>query len=313
MRHLLATLLRRSEPLGIVEMLRLYSIMLLLLPFASVALFFLAGGTDYFKNHLELLLLASVGLPVLVSAPIGHALARSISAHLRMLVSGAERLQQGDYGHTIDEEQFRTSPTEMIQLMRAFNSMSQTVRSNVETIEATSRTDQLTGMCNRRHLLAEGYRMLGVAIRANSPCACLMLDIDHFKNVNDTHGHPVGDQVLIHVAGIIAANTRASDLAARFGGEEFVVLAAGAALNEAVILAERIRTAIAGSSISVGPARITVTVSIGVAEYDMEPDFGSNVLEDMIEKADKALYRAKQSGRNRVETWPFSQEPEHTP
>ncbi len=313
MMRLITALLQRSKPPGVVELLRLYSLMLLALPLASLALFFLAGGLEYFQNRLELLLLGCVGLPALISAPIGHALARRISGYLRELADGAERIQTGEYGFSIDEERFRLAPTEMLQLVRTFNSMSRTVRRNVETIQATSRTDQLTGMCNRRHLLSEGYRILGVAIRAGTPCACLMVDIDHFKNVNDTYGHPVGDRVLIHVAGIIVASIRDSDMSARFGGEEFVVLAPNASKNEAVILAERIRTAIAGSSIGVGHARIAVTVSIGVAEYAEEPDFGANVLEDMIEKADKALYRAKQSGRNRVETWPLPEEPAYAP
>lgn len=313
MRKLFTALFQGSRPPGVVELLRLYSIMLLALPLASLALFFLAGGLLFFQNRVELLLLGCVGLPALVSAPIGHALARRISGYLRELADGAERIQAGEYGHTISEERFRLAPTEMLQLVRAFNGMSLTVRRNVETIQATSRTDQLTGMCNRRHLMSEGYRVLGVAIRAGTPCACLMVDIDHFKDVNDTYGHPVGDRVLIHVAGIIAASTRDSDMSARFGGEEFVVLAPNASKNEAVILAERIRTAIAGSSITVGPARIGVTVSIGVAEYSMDPDYGANVLEDMIEKADKALYRAKQNGRNRVETWPLPQSPGYAP
>ena len=317
MRHYLTTAFLRPKSLGFVELLRLYSAMLLLLPFASVGLFLLvewtAGGLDVFKGRLELLLLVSVALPVLVSAPIGHSLARTLSTHLRLLAQSAQRVQEGDYGHTIDEDLYRNSPTELLQVAQAFNSMSQTVRSHVETIEATSRTDLLTGMCNRRHLLAEGFRVLNIAIRAGSACSCLMLDIDHFKNVNDTYGHPIGDRVLIHVAGVIAANIRESDLGARFGGEEFVVLAPNSGLNESVILAERIRTAIANSSVMVGNERIVVTVSIGVAEYDMDPSFGANVLEDMIEKADKALYRAKGNGRNRVEAWPFPTAPEHTP
>jgi diguanylate cyclase (GGDEF) domain len=313
MRPFIAALLRSSKPYGFVEYLRLYSAMLLLLPFASVGLFYLAGGLDLFKGHMELLLLVSVGLPAIISAPIGHRLARSLSLHLGTLVEATEHIRAGEYGHLIDEDQFVAAPTEMLQLAHAFNSMSRTVLHNVETIQHTSLTDQLTGLCNRRHLLTEGNRILGVAIRGCAPCCGLMVDIDHFKNVNDTFGHPVGDRVLIHVSGIIAASIRESDMLARFGGEEFVVLAPNAGLNEAIILAERIRTAIANSSIAVGQEHIIVTVSIGVAAYDMEPEYGSNVLEDMIEKADKALYRAKQNGRNRVETWPFPVEPEATP
>ncbi len=140
-----------------------------------------------------------------------------------------------------------------------------------------------------------------------------MIDIDHFKNVNDTHGHPVGDKYLIHIAGRIGSAIRESDMAARFGGEEFVVIAPNASLTEAASLAERIRESVAANPLRLGQVVLDNTVSIGVAEFDPEPEFGSNILEDMIEKADKALYRAKQCGRNRVETWPFPDSPRRFP
>ena len=123
----------------------------------------------------------------------------------------------------------------------------------------------------------------------------------------------MGDRYLIHIAGCIAAATRDSDLTARYGGEEFVVLAPNASLEEALTLAERIRATVAESPLNVSTGVLHNTVSIGVAEYSMDPQFGSNILEDMIEKADKALYRAKQTGRNRVETWPCPRQPRHAP
>jgi len=298
--------------LGLLNLLRLYSLLLLLLPAIPAGLLLLSTDLDLF-SRLDFLLLASLGLPVLASAVLGHSIVRAFLGPLRLLLRAAERVQDGEYGHIINLAEHPGAPEELVQLVQAFNSMSVTVRQHVETIQATSRTDQLTGMCNRRHLLAEGYRIINVAIRARRPCSCLMVDIDHFKLVNDEHGHPVGDRYLIHIAGCIMAATRESDLAARYGGEEFVVLAPNAGLEEARTLAERIRASVAESPLKLPTAVLNNTVSIGVAEYSMEPDFGANILEDMIEKADKALYRAKQFGRNRVESWPFTQDPGHTP
>jgi diguanylate cyclase (GGDEF)-like protein len=299
--------------LRLLALLRVYSVMLLVISVLPISLIALEPDLVRLGMPIEVLLFVCVCAVVLLSAVIGHAVVRTILLPLKLLVQGAERIQDGEYGHRIDLSATPRAPLEFRQLMDAFNRMSSTVAQHVDTIETTSRTDQLTGMCNRRHLMAEGYRILSVALRAGRPCSCLMVDIDHFKEVNDTHGHPVGDKYLIHIAGCIAAAIRESDMAARFGGEEFVVLAPNASLPEAVKLAERIRAAVATTPLALGPIRLNNTVSIGVAEYDTDPEFGANILEDMIEKADKALYRAKQFGRNRVESWPFPSEPAYGP
>lgn len=303
----------RLKGLGVLGLLRLYSALLLFLPVLPLSLYWLVTNLNAFPVSIELLLFLCSTLVILFSALLGHAIARTILDPLRLLVQGAKRIQNGEYGHEIDPVETRDAPVEFRQLVQAFNLMSGTVREHVETIETTSRTDQLTGMCNRRHLMAEGTRLLNVALRAGSPCSCLMVDIDHFKNVNDTHGHPVGDKYLVHVAGCIASAIRESDMAARYGGEEFVILAPNADLGEARLLAERIRTAVAACPLELGTIRLDNTVSIGVAEYDQEHRFGVGLLEDMIEKADKALYRAKQCGRNRVESWPFPMDPPRSP
>ena len=309
------SILSRLHPnrLGLLNLLRLYSLLLLLLPAIPAGLLLFYTDADIFHSRIDLLLLLSLSLPVIASALVGHAIVRALLGPLRLLLEGAEKVEVGEYGHTIDLSEHPGTPEEMVHLVSAFNRMSDTVRRHVDTIQATSRTDQLTGICNRRHLLAEGYRIINVAIRSGKPCCCLMLDIDHFKLVNDEHGHPIGDRYLIHIAERISTATRDSDLTARYGGEEFVVLAPNANLEEARILAERIRMSVANSPLQVPTGVLNNTVSIGVAEYSMDPEFGANILEDMIEKADKALYRAKQFGRNRVETWPFTQDPSHAP
>jgi len=303
----------RLQGRGIVALLRLYSILLLLLSILPLTLYWLATKLSSDPFTLGWLLFFCLAVMLAFSSALGHAIARTILDPLKLLVQGAEKIQDGEYGHTIELADTRDTPTEFKQLVRAFNRMSKTVREHVDTIQTTSRTDQLTGLYNRRHLMAEGYRIVNVALRGGRPCSCLMLDIDHFKGVNDNYGHPIGDKYLVHISQCIMAAVRESDLVARFGGEEFVVLAPNAALSEARMLAERIRVAVATTPLDIGPVHLDNTVSLGVAEYDPEPEFGSNLLEDMIEKADKALYRAKQSGRNRVESWPFPVDPSDSP
>lgn len=302
---------RRGQ--GIIGLLRLYGALLLLLPALPLSFFWLGSAFGVAPRTLGWLLAGGFAIAVPLAAAVGQSIARSILAPLKLLLAGADMIQEGEFGHVIDLELAADAPLEFKQLMRAFNRMSTTVSRHVQTIEATSRTDQLTGMCNRRHLMAEGYRLLGVALRAGRPCSCLMLDIDLFKQVNDTYGHPIGDKYLIHIASCIASTIRESDMAARYGGEEFVILAPNASLAEARTLAERIRALVAARPLVIPGAVIANTVSVGVAEYDPEPQFGANVLEDMIEKADRALYRAKQCGRNRVECWPVPETPAACP
>ena len=303
----------RLKGLGILGLLRLYSVLLLLLPVLPLTLYWLATSFYNMPIALGWLLLLCIALVIILSALLGHTIARTILDPLRLLVQRANKIQEGEYGHLINLTATMDAPTEFKLLVLAFNRMSNTVRQHVETIQTTSRTDQLTGMCNRRHLMSECSRVVSVALRGGKLCSCLMVDIDHFKDVNDTYGHPIGDKYLIHIAQCIGKATRLSDIAARYGGEEFVVLAPNASLDEARILAERIRESVAATPLDIGPVHLNNTVSIGVAEYNSEPEFGSNMLEDMIEKADKELYRAKQCGRNRVETWPLPSTPPTCP
>ncbi len=162
--------------------------------------------------------------------------------------------------------------------------------------KAASLTDALTGLPNRRCIVERMEQECAAAERADRPLSLLMLDIDHFKRVNDTYGHAVGDAVLTEIARRIERAKRLSDVAARFGGEEFVVLAIDTPLNAARRLGERLREAIAAEPVKVGDVQLGVTVSIGVAEKAI----GCDNLDVLIKAADDALYRAKRSGRNRV-------------
>ena len=123
-----------------------------------------------------------------------------------------------------------------------------------------------------------------------------MFDIDHFKQVNDTHGHVVGDEVLVQLAGVTQSMLRAEDVFARYGGEEFGIIARGITIDQAGVLGERLRQAVEGAAFTAGQLRISVTVSIGVATWMKH----MSTPENLVEAADAALYEAKRTGRNRV-------------
>lgn len=157
-----------------------------------------------------------------------------------------------------------------------------------------SQTDPLTQLPNRRALDDRLADEVARAARYPAPLSVLMLDVDHFKGFNDTFGHPAGDEVLKKVANILRSCVRETDLIARYGGEEFVVVLPNTATDEAGVVAERCRGAVAGAE---WPHR-GVTVSVGAATAEAGKVPGAGVL---LQAADQALYRAKQSGRNRVE------------
>jgi len=174
---------------------------------------------------------------------------------------------------------------------------------NISLLESTrtqAATDGLTGLPNRRAFVEKLDEMLHRAARFGTPVSLLMLDVDHFKKVNDTYGHPVGDQVLRRLAGLLTESIReAVDLAARFGGEEFAVLLENTSMDGALNLGERLRAGLeAETFIHMEGSQATqfhVTMSIGVASY---PEAGDAMV--LVGRADEALYQAKETGRNQV-------------
>lgn len=164
-------------------------------------------------------------------------------------------------------------------------------------LEQLSITDSLTQIFNRRFFMERIRQETKRVHRYGSSVSLLMMDIDHFKKVNDTYGHLAGDVVLAGVAGIIKQRLRETDVLARYGGEEFVLLATPMEMNGAVALAERIRALVEASEIPYDGKRIRVTISIGVSSW--EPTLKDN-FEELVRLADDALYGAKEEGRNRV-------------
>jgi diguanylate cyclase (GGDEF)-like protein len=159
--------------------------------------------------------------------------------------------------------------------------------------------DPLTGLPNRRFFFEHASLIFEEVKRYEKPLSLLVIDIDHFKKINDTYGHDVGDLVLKTFADVLRGTVRKSDICARFGGEEFVVLLPNTDLKGARVLAERIRATVAKNPVEHGSIVIVFTVSIGISQYRK----GMQNIDELIKEADIALYRAKEGGRNRVEVF----------
>lgn len=189
-----------------------------------------------------------------------------------------------------------------IELLEVLGNQASTSIANARfhaEIERLAITDGLTGLFNHRHFQERLSQEFSRIDRFSEPLSVLIIDIDHFKKINDTYGHPVGDAVLKGVADKIRKTIRNIDISARYGGEEFAVILIGTDERGAMNMAERLRKAVMNKTFSADKNTFSVTISIGISTYTK----GIKRKEELIEKADKALYRAKNSGRNRSLLW----------
>jgi two-component system, cell cycle response regulator len=167
-----------------------------------------------------------------------------------------------------------------------------------ENLMSSALRDGLTKLFNKRYFLERLDSELKFAQRHETALSLLMLDLDHFKKINDTQGHLAGDTVLATIANVLHKAVRNEDVVARFGGEEFAIILRAIGIDSAQLMAERVRKLVEGTLIQLdGGKEMKCTVSIGIAGYPSTP---CKTLEHLVEAADKALYRAKHGGRNRV-------------
>ena len=163
-------------------------------------------------------------------------------------------------------------------------------------LQAAALTDPLTGLYNRRFCLERLEQEWAESVQTGKSLACLLIDIDHFKRVNDTYGHDVGDHVLVSTAGVLQAKLRASDVACRLGGEEFLVIGSSMDRETALACAERLRADVEAQTIKIASTSLRVTLSIGVSLR--KPTMTASA--ELIKNADEAVYVAKANGRNQV-------------
>lgn len=170
----------------------------------------------------------------------------------------------------------------------------------MERIAEMSTIDDLTGLYNRRYFMEVLEREVARAGRYGSEIVLCMADLDHFKKINDTYGHPAGDRVLSEIGRMLKECFRQSDLVCRYGGEEFAVILPNTRIEEARTVCERLREMVAGYAFEYEAAQFQMTVSIGIAKLD---GFESKTPMELVAKADQALYRAKGGGRNLVKVY----------
>lgn len=275
---------------------------------------------------------AAAALVAIAFLPLVVVTARKLSHPLEVLSEGADKIAGGDFGVTVKLR----SNLELDALAESFNRMSLKLKEqheaqqnhialleeqkqeiavqNEELAEANTRlekksiTDQLTGAYNRRYIMRQMEQELAIAIRHSLPLSILLIDIDHFKNVNDTHGHQVGDEVLREMVQVLSESIRTSDVMGRYGGEEFIVLAPHTGLQEALVLAERLRETVSKWPFETTYGFLKLTISLGVATFDGKTEscdgktesFQSSLIDCLLAQSDAEMYRAKALGRNRV-------------
>ncbi|MDH5488169.1 MAG: diguanylate cyclase [Gammaproteobacteria bacterium] len=244
------------------------------------------------KRYL-LVILVLVGLGLLIAIIGAVWLIRSVLVPLREFEKGMAKFSQNNLSYRLPLE----THDEIGHLAREFNAMAERLMQHQHKLEELSARDSLTGLYNRRELEKRLHEEAQRARRYQHPLSVLMLDIDHFKNVNDQYGHQAGDEVLITVTDLIQLHMRPVDVVCRYGGEELAVILPETDEEGARTVAERVRATVA-DSITTTPQgdMVHVTVSIGIATFPRDGDTASG----LIHAADTALYVAKQEGRNLV-------------
>jgi diguanylate cyclase (GGDEF)-like protein len=197
-----------------------------------------------------------------------------------------------------DIQEFESNNDEIGLMIKEFFIMKKIHDDDYAKIEKLSVTDSLTDIFNRRAFVEKVTSSMKLALRNGSTFSILLMDIDFFKKINDTYGHLVGDEILKYFVKSVSSEIRGTDIFARFGGEEFIIMLPDTNEEGAVALAQKIREHVDNNpyKASDGVLEVVYNVSIGVAQLHNE-----KLLKDLVQRADKALYSAKANGRNRVE------------
>ena len=226
---------------------------------------------------------------------------RAQSVALLPLVRYGELIGSLNLGSNDPQRFVAGSATDFLQRLATIVAICLENATNHERLKRVGLTDSLTGVNNRRFFDQRLGEEVARAQRSGEPLACLFLDIDHFKRINDRHGHRVGDRVLSEVAGMIREQLRSTDVLGRYGGEEFSALLVNARKEKALEIAERIRGIIEAKHFEREDGGwLSVTISIGVSSLQTGAESAGDIAEELVDRADQALYLAKNAGRNQV-------------
>jgi diguanylate cyclase (GGDEF)-like protein len=253
------------------------------------------SGLTAAKAVLPDLILLDVDMP----GTDGFQVCRNLKAHPDtvsipvIFLSGASSTDEKIRGLDLGAVDYITKPFEPAELCARVRASLRT-RYLLDLLSRRAMLDGLTGLWNRAYLDQRLAAEICLSRRTGQPLACVVLDVDHFKLINDRFGHPVGDQVLQSISQLLADACRAEDVICRYGGDEFAIIAPNATGPQASELADRLRQVIASNELTTRATRVRVTCSFGVAELLSTAD-------SLVERADDALYRAKQQGRDCVE------------
>lgn len=255
-----------------------------------------------FRSKLPDIVLLDVMMPTLDGYKLARMLKQEATGFVPViLITALGDIDSKRRGMAAGADDFLTKPVGQVELEIRLGSMLRIKQLTDEIRDANTKlaeiavTDTLTGICNRRALYEQLEREFERSKRHGHPFSVFLMDIDHFKLVNDTYGHGVGDRVLVSVASALTETIRSTDSVGRYGGEEFLVVAPETSAAQARILGERLRCHVAQVT-DAEPDAPEVTVSIGIASSDV---VHANRYDEMIEMADNALYEAKDAGRNR--------------
>lgn len=244
------------------------------------------------REQLTVLMRSILGGSLLITLAAGVMMMRSVVSPLRELKTGAQRLGAGEMDYRLPVRR----RDEMGEVAEAFNAMASLIQETQNELRHRATRDGLTGLLNQREFTRRLHREFRRSKRYARSFALLILDLDHFKAVNDTHGHLVGDRALHHAAQVLLQELRDPDILARQGGEEFAAILPETSEADALTTAERLRGAIERSALILDSGQaLRLTASIGVAVYPGRAE----TMQALFEEADDALYGAKHDGRNR--------------
>ena len=257
-------------------------------------------GLEILKEHAVDVVLCDLQMPIMTGFEFLH-IVRSEDQYADLpiiMLTGNENQKDKICGLELGASDYVTKPFDAGELLARVK-IQLKIKLLQDRLKDLANTDPLTRLSNRRHLFDVLNNEFERSQRSGKPCSLAMVDVDHFKSVNDTYGHHLGDEVLVGVAEKLQDCMRIYDLAARFGGEEFVLLMPETDREQAVSIAERIRQAVEEMVFNGELKPLQLTITAGVADF---PSREVKSVDDLIRIADHALYRGKEAGRNRVES-----------